>query len=174
MPISTTFYKLHSCWTDCHLHQFIIHGKRYGIAQVGGVCFSDDPKQVKLSEFGFQVQEKFIYEYDFGDNWQHLIRAEAITPSKPNQFYPMCTAGKRAVPPEDCGGVWRFMELKQYYFVGYALELLSEIKVEGASAVKEQYEELQQLLKWLSLDRFDRRALDYRLQQYAERDQAWV
>lgn len=25
-------------WSDSHLHQFIIYGKRYGIAQVGGVC----------------------------------------------------------------------------------------------------------------------------------------
>ncbi len=65
-------------WTDSHIHQFIIHGKRYGIAQVGGVWFSDDPKQVKLSDFGFRAPEKFLYEYDFGDNWQHQIRVEAI------------------------------------------------------------------------------------------------
>lgn len=57
-------------WSDSHLHQFMIYGKRYGIAQIGGVWFSDDPTQVKLSEFGFRVQEKFLYEYDFGDNWQ--------------------------------------------------------------------------------------------------------
>ena len=72
---------------------------------------------------------------------------EAVTPPDPKQFYPVCTDGKKAVPPEDCGGVWQFMDLRQHYSVGYALELLSEIQAEGASAVKDHYEELQQLLR---------------------------
>jgi hypothetical protein len=28
-------------WEDIHLHQFIIHGKQYGITQPGGIIFSD-------------------------------------------------------------------------------------------------------------------------------------
>jgi hypothetical protein len=28
-------------WSDDHLHQFRIHGKRYGIARIGGILFSD-------------------------------------------------------------------------------------------------------------------------------------
>jgi len=31
-------------WSDDHLHQFRIHGKRYGIAWIGGISFSDDRK----------------------------------------------------------------------------------------------------------------------------------
>jgi hypothetical protein len=30
-------------WSGDHLHQFRIHGKRYGIARMGGISFSDDP-----------------------------------------------------------------------------------------------------------------------------------
>lgn len=161
-------------WTDSHLHQFIIHGKRYGIAHVGGVCFSDDPKQVKLSDLGLRVQEKFLYEYDFGDNWQHQLRLEAISPSAPHQLYPVCIAGKRSVPPEDCGGVWRFMELRQHYSVGYVLELLSKIVTEDAIAVAEHYEEIQASFEWLSLDSFERCAVNCRLQQYAQGDEAWM
>lgn len=149
-------------------------GRWYGIAHVGGVWFNDDPKQVKLSDLGLRVQEKFLYEYNFGDNWQHQIRLEAIPPPDPNQFYPVCIAGKRSVPPEDCGGVWRFMEMCQHYSVGYALELLSQVVTEGANAVAEHYEEIQASLEWLSLDRFDRCAVNRRLQQYAQGDEAWM
>ena len=30
-------------WEDEHLHQFLIHGKYYGVAKPGGVWFRDDP-----------------------------------------------------------------------------------------------------------------------------------
>lgn len=50
-------------WTDFHLHRFIIHGKYYGIAKIGGMEFSDDPKEVKLSDFGLRTRERFLYEY---------------------------------------------------------------------------------------------------------------
>lgn len=102
-------------WTDSHLHRFIIHGKHYGIAQIGGMGFSDDPRVVKLSDFGWQMRERFLYEYDFGDNWQHQIRVEAILTPESNCFYPVCISGKRACPPEDCGGAWEFMAQKQEY-----------------------------------------------------------
>ncbi len=67
-------------WNDDHLHQFIIHGKRYGVYHSGGIFFNDNPYQVKLSDFRFRQNEKIIYEYDWGDRWQHEIRVEAILP----------------------------------------------------------------------------------------------
>ena len=53
--------------TDSHLHRFVIHGKDYGIAQIGGISFSEDPRRVKLADLGWRVKERFLYEYDFGD-----------------------------------------------------------------------------------------------------------
>jgi len=55
-----------------------IHGKQYGVAYLGGIAFHDDPRQIKLSDLGLRVKEKFFYEYDFNDQWRHLIRVEAI------------------------------------------------------------------------------------------------
>jgi DNA-binding winged helix-turn-helix (wHTH) protein len=55
-----------------------IHGKQYGVAYLGGIVFHDDPRQIKLSDLGLRVKEKFFYEYDFNDQWRHLIRVEAI------------------------------------------------------------------------------------------------
>jgi hypothetical protein len=45
-------------WDDFHLHQFIIHGKRYGISKIGGIWFADDPKQARLGDFRFRVKER--------------------------------------------------------------------------------------------------------------------
>lgn len=42
-------------WEDIYLHQFTIHGKEYGICYEGGVCFSDNPKQVQLKQFSFHI-----------------------------------------------------------------------------------------------------------------------
>ncbi len=58
-------------WSDDHLHQFRIHGKRYGIARIGGIWFSNDPDAVKLKDFRFRINERFSYKYDFTDEWRH-------------------------------------------------------------------------------------------------------
>lgn len=50
--------------------------------------FADNPEEVRLSSFGLRIRERFIYEYDFGDSWQHQIRVEKILTPKPNCFYP--------------------------------------------------------------------------------------
>jgi hypothetical protein len=159
-------------WTDTHLHRFIIHGKQYGISQPGGLWFSDDPNQVKLSNFRFRVKEHFLYEYDFGDRWQHQIRVEAILTPHPNRFYPVCIAGKRACPPEDCGGAWAFMEKKQEYWVGHIAERLSEI-IEDED-IRDDIEEIYELRRWLIVDNFDRHQVNHRLKQYAIGDDEWM
>jgi hypothetical protein len=59
-------------WTDEHLNRFVIQGREYGIAYIGGMSFRDDPRRVWLADFGFRPHERFHYEYDFTDGWQHL------------------------------------------------------------------------------------------------------
>jgi hypothetical protein len=71
-------------WTDTHLHQFRIHGRKYGIAQIGGIGFRDNPHQVRLADLGLRLGEYFFYDYDFGDHWQHQLRVEAILTPEPN------------------------------------------------------------------------------------------
>lgn len=58
-------------WSDTHLNLFHIHGQDYGVYHDGGISFSRNADQVRLFDFKFRNNERFIYEYDLGDCWQH-------------------------------------------------------------------------------------------------------
>jgi hypothetical protein len=180
----STIAELHSIiqvtmgWSNSHLHRFIIHGKQYGIAQPGGLWFSDDPTQVKLSTLGLRLRERFLYEYDLGDQWQHQIRVEAILPGKSSQYYPVCVGGKRCAPPEGCGGVWQFMALRQHYSIFYLTQrycaIFKALAEQGMELMADHQEELLELQEWSRLDDFDRHQVNERLQQYANGEQVWL
>jgi hypothetical protein len=159
-------------WSDDHLHRFRIHGKQYGIARMGGLSFSDDPETVRLKDFRFRINECFRYEYDFTDGWQHQIRVEAILAPAPHRRYPVCIDGRRSCPPEDCGGPWAFMALRQQYSMGHILMRLAEIAEEGD--IEDYYEEIQELRYWAAANRFDRKAVNRRLQKFASGNEAWM
>ena len=50
------------------------------------------------------------YVYDFGDDWVHRVVVEKAARADPPATYPSFIGGKRACPPEDCGGVWGYGE----------------------------------------------------------------
>jgi hypothetical protein len=104
-------------WSDGHLHYFRIHGKEYGCARVGGPHFEDDPRHVPLSTLRLHRGERFTYVYNFIDRWECALRLEAILPLDPRRIYPVCTGGKRAAPPEDCGGAWAYLQRVERHHV---------------------------------------------------------
>jgi hypothetical protein len=157
-------------WTDIHLHQFLIHGKRYGIPKTGGVSFADDPRQVQLNRFRFREKERFLYEYDFRDVWHHEIRMEKLLPLDPKRTYPVCIGGAWSAPPEDCGGPWAYMALRQHYSPGWIAHRLAEILEQGNR--EECYEEMLSFQYWLNAKRLDRRTVNRQLERYANRDEA--
>jgi len=63
--------------TDLHYIRFHIHGQDYGVYHDGGIGFSTDPGHVQLGDFRFRVNERFLYEYDLNDGWEHQVRVEA-------------------------------------------------------------------------------------------------
>src|SRR5262249_39190265 len=65
-------------WTNSHLPRFLIHGREYGIAYEGGIGFAEDPRQIRMVDFRFRLCERFLYEYDLGDHWQHDVRIEQM------------------------------------------------------------------------------------------------
>jgi hypothetical protein len=97
-------------WFDCHLHSFLIHGVEYGQPAPEYDFQVRSERTVKLDQIVPKEKFKFLYTYDFGDSWDHEILVEKILPPDPQTHYPICLGGKRACPPEDCGGVWGYAE----------------------------------------------------------------
>jgi Plasmid pRiA4b ORF-3-like protein len=153
-------------WTDSHLHRFVIHGKSYGIAYLGGISFADDPRHVRLADFHFRPNECFAYEYDFCALWRHEIRVEQILPSDPTRPYPVCMGGARAAPPEDCGGPQTFLALRDHFSIVHIAERILAILEEND--VDDPRAELEMFHYWLQVDRFDRRAVGRHLRHAAE------
>jgi hypothetical protein len=95
-------------WTNSHLHQFIKNKKFYS-AQSNDDYFDDsrdiDYSNLKIKDLLKVKNDKIIYEYDFGDGWEHEIVLEKIMPEDKMIKYPVCIGGERNCPPEDCGGV---------------------------------------------------------------------
>ena len=97
-------------WSDEHLHAFRIHGKEYGCGHLGAPSFEDDPRQVRLGQLRLHRGEHFTYVYNFIDHWVCDLRLEAVRPLDSGGHYPVCLGGKRAAPPEDCGGAWAYLQ----------------------------------------------------------------
>jgi hypothetical protein len=149
-------------WSDEHLHRFVIHGREHGDESLV------DPRRVHLADLGLRLNERFLYEYNFIDGWQHDVRVEQIAPLEAGRVYPRCVGGRRRVPLEDCGGPWTFLELRERYSlvtIAEQLRTLAERRLNmGYEAfVHDHYEDVLHLLAWLEIDRFDRRAVNRRL-----------
>jgi hypothetical protein len=95
-------------WTNSHLHDFTIQGQRYSEPSPDDWEPVKDERRYKLSQLVTGAKFKFVYQYDFGDSWDHEILVEKILPPEPGAHYPVCATGKRACPPEDAGGVWGY------------------------------------------------------------------
>jgi hypothetical protein len=126
-------------WENYHLYEFEIDGVRYTDARAAD---SEDEAAHKMT-LGQLVQRKqplLQYVYDLGDNWNHSVEIEDALPADPAIHYPRCLEGKRACPPEDCGGP-----------PGYD-NLLAALK-------DPRHEEHDELLDWVG-DEFDPEAFD--------------
>lgn len=100
-------------WTNSHLHQFIIGNDSFqpdyeGMDDDG---YSQPYTDKRLNDFLENENSKLVYEYDFGDSWNHEIVLEKILEEDKNTFYPVCTDGKNTCPVEDCGGIWGYEDL---------------------------------------------------------------
>ncbi len=97
-------------WWGYHLHEFDIGGVRYGIDDGEGWEPPEAERRARLDKLA-PAGSSFTYTYDFGDDWRHKIVVEKVTAAEPSVTYPACTGGRRACPPEDCGGVWGYERL---------------------------------------------------------------
>ena len=104
VPANATFTGLHGViqeamgWENSHLHSF-----------------SQDQREIagrrRLYEVFDRVRARVEYLYDFGDSWSHQVVLEKVLLAEPEARQPKVLAGEHACPPEDCGGVWGYVEL---------------------------------------------------------------
>ena len=143
VPSTYSFWDFHVAiqdamgWLDYHLHSFSLLPPRKRKPILIGI--PDDEYEdnmlagweVPLTQYFNQPGDEAVYDYDYGDGWQHRIVLEAITLQKEGIKYPNCTDGQRACPPEDCGGI------PGYY---HLIDILSD----------RAHEDYEAMVDWLS------------------------
>ena len=127
-------------WTNSHLHHSVFEDRYYSEPGEFESPNNIDYSKVKLSDLISSIEQKLEYEYDFGDGWEHEILLEKIINDYDSK-HPVCLTGKRACPPEDCGGPYGYEDM---------LKIM-------ADPGHEQYEEY---VEWLDGEVFDPEYLD--------------
>jgi len=134
-------------WEECHLHCFRHAGRTYEPKAEGGLVDfflpkrTKDETKVRLADLLTAEGDGLVYEYDFGDSWEHHVLLEKILPAPPGGArQAICQAGERACPPEDCGGLPGFEHL---------LSVMANRK----------HPEYREMLDWLG-ERFDPKAFN--------------
>jgi len=135
VPDTYSFWDLHIAiqdamgWLDYHLHVFHFLKPHKMAGTEIGIPGDEMDGEIILPGWETRIRDYFtkpgdqaIYEYDFGDSWEHELVLEAILPKEAGVKYPRCIAGERACPPEDCGGVGGYEQL---------VEILSNSKHEA-------------------------------------------
>jgi hypothetical protein len=95
-------------WNNSHLHDFQVGHIRFGMSGVEDEMFSVDERAAPLGAVA-RAGSKLVYEYDFGDGWEHDILVERVDSRGGDDI--RCTGGARACPPEDCGGAHGYVHL---------------------------------------------------------------
>jgi hypothetical protein len=126
VPKTYTFWELHVAiqdamgWYDYHLHQFEAINPKTGESDIIGIPDQegiDDiltlPSwKIHISSYFSFLNKQAQYLYDFGDHWDHTVLLEKILPEEEfGKEYPLCVAGERACPPEDCGSIRGYEKL---------------------------------------------------------------
>jgi hypothetical protein len=117
-----TLAKLHDIvqvvmgWTDSHLHQFVTDDDTHyaPLSPYGDPDWDErvsNSGKVRVHDVLPTKGAQLLYQYDFGDGWEHVIELVDVRPPEPGTEYPRCLAGERACPPEDCGGPYSYPEL---------------------------------------------------------------
>ena len=96
-------------WLGGHLWVFTTANDEFGPADAE-LGFRDAARPT-LATVVPRAGDRLRYTYDFGDDWQHDIVVEQVAAADAAAAYPRCLGGRRAAPPDDCGGIGAYEEL---------------------------------------------------------------
>ena len=166
VPSTYTFWDLHVAiqdamgWLDYHLHEFSFRGEEGEVVNIG---IPDDDSfddrsvipgwETSIAEYFGPSSKEALYEYDFGDDWKHIVTFEKRLPADPATKYPVCIEGKRRCPPEDCGGAYGYARM---------LRILANPK----------HEEHEDTLTWVG-GTYDPKAFDPRAVRFDNPKKRW-
>ena len=109
LPVLHDAFQVAMGWTDSHLHLFRAGDRIWCPLEAdSSEAIGNDTAGVLLAQIAPRRGSRFVYEYDFGDDWIHDVLVEAVLDGAPPGL--RCLEGKRACPPEDCGGPWGYAE----------------------------------------------------------------
>ena len=119
VPLSSTLAALHDIiqvsfhWLDYHLYEFVVGERVYGVPADEDEFY--DRKVFKAAAIRLKMLverevDRFLYVYDFGDDWRHDVIVEEVRDGDEDTEYPAFVDGARRCPPEDVGGSDGFME----------------------------------------------------------------
>jgi hypothetical protein len=124
VPSDFSFWDLHVAiqdamgWSDYHLHEFWFSNLRLPGELRIGIPDPDLDEEDVIPGWKLPVVAAFTlanrkagYAYDFGDGWEHSVDLEKVFPRDKGSVLPSCIGGRRACPPEDCGGVDGYEQL---------------------------------------------------------------
>ena len=98
-------------WFDYQTHAFGLDDLRFGNPVKRDDFSVEDDRDITLADLDLEHRDRFAYHYYFGEGWQVDIKVEKTATIEKGAYYPMCTAGERAGPPEDCGGIEAFHDM---------------------------------------------------------------
>lgn len=106
-------------WDEDHLHQFIVGKGRNATCYAtsigeleSGMLSSKDGRKFCIGELLRKQGDVTLFEYDYGDSWYHSVQLMSIEEYAQNEKKEiLLTAGERACPPEDCGGIPGYMDI---------------------------------------------------------------
>ncbi len=93
-------------WTNSHLHSLTVGEVVYGPVyeeDLDDTIIDVDEMTATLGEV-LGAEERLLYEYDFGDSWEHDVVVEDRLSTELVLKFAVCLDGKNACPPEDSGG----------------------------------------------------------------------
>lgn len=103
-------------WHGGHLHEFHGDGPRWQAERFNSGFQLDDEggtpeTDVRLEQVMASPGDRLHYWYDFGDDWDHTIKLEQVAARDDNAPPGRVVAGRRAAPPDDCGGIHGYERL---------------------------------------------------------------
>ena len=100
-------------WQDYHLYEFVAGERVYGVPTDEDEWYDRKTykaEAIRLKTLVERGVDRFLYVYDFGDNWRHDVIVEEIRDGAADTEYPAFVDGARRAPPEDVGSTDGFME----------------------------------------------------------------